>query len=107
MARRDFFRAGVNAASLEAVDSAAFFLVLDETTPDYDPDDAAKLDELAKSCLHGNGYNRWFDKVRDGEGIGGERERNDYCFDDVRWGRDWGIERNDYWFDDARWGRDE
>ena len=63
LAREAHFRSGVNKASLDAIESAAFFLVLDEEEHDYDPKDVDRLDAYAKSCLHGNGFNRWFDKV--------------------------------------------
>ncbi|PAA83980.1 hypothetical protein BOX15_Mlig017169g2, partial [Macrostomum lignano] len=61
-ARKDFFRRGVNKTSLDAVERAAFVLVLDDEEADYDPKDDSKLDHFAKSLLHGNGRNRWFDK---------------------------------------------
>ena len=65
LAREAHFRSGVNRASLDAIDGAAFFLVLDEDEPNYDPENPDRLNAFAKSCFHGNGFNRWFDKVSD------------------------------------------
>ncbi|PAA56633.1 hypothetical protein BOX15_Mlig029955g1 [Macrostomum lignano] len=62
-ARRDFFSRGANRTSLDAIERAAFVLALDEESADYDPEDDSQLDRFAKSLLHGNGCNRWFDKT--------------------------------------------
>ncbi|CAF4508002.1 unnamed protein product [Rotaria sp. Silwood1] len=74
-ARETFFRSGVNRYSLEAIEKAAFVLILDDE--DFDigtPNDESicttyeqgsmtgKLDDYAHAILHGKGYNRWFDK---------------------------------------------
>ncbi|XP_038612616.1 carnitine O-palmitoyltransferase 1, muscle isoform [Tachyglossus aculeatus] len=61
-ARQTFFSSGKNKASLEAVERAAFFVALDEETHNYDPDNEASLSLYGKALLHGNCYNRWFDK---------------------------------------------
>uniref|UniRef100_A0A8D3E5V9 Carnitine O-palmitoyltransferase 1, muscle isoform n=1 Tax=Scophthalmus maximus TaxID=52904 RepID=A0A8D3E5V9_SCOMX len=48
--------------SLDAIESAAFFLTLDDEPQGYDPAKTDSLDSYAKSLLHGNCYDRWFDK---------------------------------------------
>ncbi|KAF8561897.1 hypothetical protein P879_06782 [Paragonimus westermani] len=63
VARKQFFGQGVNAASLNLIETAAFFVCLDDE--DYIPNilqDEEALDKYASSMLHGNGSNRWFDK---------------------------------------------
>uniref|UniRef100_A0A8C6WWX9 Carnitine O-palmitoyltransferase 1, muscle isoform n=1 Tax=Neogobius melanostomus TaxID=47308 RepID=A0A8C6WWX9_9GOBI len=61
-ARQQFFGNGVNKVSLDAVESAAFFLALDDEPQGYDPSKERSLDSYAKSLLHGKCYDRWFDK---------------------------------------------
>ncbi|XP_074128049.1 carnitine O-palmitoyltransferase 1, muscle isoform [Sminthopsis crassicaudata] len=61
-ARQTYFSTGKNKASLEAIEKAAFFVTLDEESHGYDPDDEASLSLYGKALLHGNCYNRWFDK---------------------------------------------
>nr|KAF6270563.1 carnitine palmitoyltransferase 1B [Pipistrellus kuhlii] len=61
-ARQTFFSSGKNRAALEAIERAAFFVVLDEESHRYDPEDEASLSLYGKALLHGNCYNRWFDK---------------------------------------------
>lgn len=61
-ARTKYFSHGVNKVSLNAIESAAFFLTLDEEPQGYDPAKANSLDIYAKSLLHGKCYDRWFDK---------------------------------------------
>ena len=56
-ARAELCRSHVNAASLAEIDSALFALTLDDSMPD-------SAEELSRTMLHGNGRNRWFDKVR-------------------------------------------
>uniref|UniRef100_A0A8C7MVF8 Carnitine O-palmitoyltransferase 1, muscle isoform n=1 Tax=Oncorhynchus kisutch TaxID=8019 RepID=A0A8C7MVF8_ONCKI len=53
---------GVNKVSLEAIETSAFFLSLDDEVHGYDPDQLRSLDLYAKSLLHGKCYDRWFDK---------------------------------------------
>uniref|UniRef100_A0A3P8RAB2 Carnitine O-palmitoyltransferase 1, muscle isoform n=1 Tax=Astatotilapia calliptera TaxID=8154 RepID=A0A3P8RAB2_ASTCA len=48
--------------SLDAIESAAFFLTLDDEPQGYDPAKTNSLDSYAKSLLHGKCYDRWFDK---------------------------------------------
>ncbi|XP_076050360.1 carnitine O-palmitoyltransferase whd [Oratosquilla oratoria] len=60
--RDKYFSSGVNRASLEAIEKAAFVVVLDEESYDYNPDDSSKLDRFGRSMLHGKGYDRWYDK---------------------------------------------
>ncbi|XP_077817975.1 carnitine O-palmitoyltransferase 1, liver isoform isoform X8 [Macaca mulatta] len=61
--RQAYFGRGKNKQSLDAVEKAAFFVTLDETEQGYrteDPD--TSMDSYAKSLLHGQCYDRWFDK---------------------------------------------
>jgi carnitine O-acetyltransferase len=46
---------GVNAASIEAIESASFVVCLDDASP-------VTLEERAHQYWHGDGCNRWFDK---------------------------------------------
>uniref|UniRef100_A0A4W5KEV6 Carnitine O-palmitoyltransferase 1, muscle isoform n=1 Tax=Hucho hucho TaxID=62062 RepID=A0A4W5KEV6_9TELE len=61
-ARLKYFSQGANKASLEAIETSAFFLTLDDEVHGYDPDKLGSLDLYAKSLLHGKCYDRWFDK---------------------------------------------
>ncbi|CAL8358619.1 unnamed protein product [Lota lota] len=61
-ARLKYFSQGVNKASLQTVESSAFFLTLDDEAQGYDPAKTGSLDSYAKSLLHGKCYDRWFDK---------------------------------------------
>ncbi|XP_063478463.1 carnitine O-palmitoyltransferase 1, muscle isoform isoform X2 [Symphalangus syndactylus] len=61
-ARQAFFSSGKNKAALETIERAAFFVALDEESYCYDPEDEASLSLYGKALLHGNCYNRWFDK---------------------------------------------
>ncbi|XP_045892612.1 carnitine O-palmitoyltransferase 1, liver isoform isoform X1 [Micropterus dolomieu] len=62
-ARETYFSRGKNKQSLDAIEKAAFFVTLDDTEQYYDADNPVKsLDSYAKSLLHGNCYDRWFDK---------------------------------------------
>ncbi|XP_037788959.1 carnitine O-palmitoyltransferase 1, liver isoform-like [Penaeus monodon] len=61
-ARMRFFRKGVNAASLDIIERAAFVLVLEEEECDYDENDPSQLDKFGRTMLHGKGYDRWYDK---------------------------------------------
>ncbi|XP_052387127.1 carnitine O-palmitoyltransferase 1, liver isoform-like isoform X1 [Carassius gibelio] len=61
-ARLKYFTEGVNQASLEAIETAAFFLTLDDEAHGYDPENIRSIDLYAKSLLHGKCYDRWFDK---------------------------------------------
>ncbi|XP_030646787.1 carnitine O-palmitoyltransferase 1, muscle isoform [Chanos chanos] len=61
-ARLKFFGEGVNKASLDAIETAAFFLTLDEEEHGYRADKLDSLDHYAKSLLHGKCFDRWFDK---------------------------------------------
>ncbi|XP_078112932.1 carnitine O-palmitoyltransferase 1, muscle isoform isoform X2 [Sander vitreus] len=61
-ARVKYFSQGGNKVSLDAIESAAFFLTLDDEPQGYDPANTKSLDSYAKSLLHGKCYDRWFDK---------------------------------------------
>lgn len=45
--------------SLDAIESAAFFVTLDDEPQGYDPTKTNSLDSYAKSLLHGKCYDRW------------------------------------------------
>ncbi|CAF0926282.1 unnamed protein product [Adineta steineri] len=61
-ARETYFRSGVNRSSLEAIEKAAFILVLDDEEFEIGTCMTGKFDEYAHAILHGKGYDRWFDK---------------------------------------------
>ncbi|NXF41686.1 CPT1B palmitoyltransferase, partial [Nyctibius bracteatus] len=61
-ARARFFSHGKNKASLDAIERAAFFLTLDEEEHGYRAGQEGCMDTYAKSLLHGQCYDRWFDK---------------------------------------------
>ncbi|XP_066154016.1 carnitine O-palmitoyltransferase 1, liver isoform isoform X1 [Euwallacea fornicatus] len=60
--RDKYFSKGVNRISLDAIEKAAFVVVLDDFPYEFDMDDPSKLDRYGKVLLHGRGYDRWFDK---------------------------------------------
>ena len=57
-ARLKYFGQGVNKASLDAIETSAFFLTLDDEAHGYDPEKLKSLDLYAKSLLHGKCYDR-------------------------------------------------
>lgn len=61
-ARQAFFSKGLNKTALHTVESAAFFVSLDDYEYAYDANDPSKLDHYGRMMLHGKGYDRWFDK---------------------------------------------
>ncbi|KAM9377045.1 carnitine O-palmitoyltransferase 1, liver isoform 1-T1 [Pholidichthys leucotaenia] len=62
-AREAYFSRGKNKQSLDAIEKAAFFVTLDNTEQRYEPNNPVKsLDSYAKSLLHGQCFDRWFDK---------------------------------------------
>ncbi|XP_037713136.1 carnitine O-palmitoyltransferase 1, liver isoform isoform X1 [Drosophila subpulchrella] len=61
-ARNTFFSRGANHISLRTIESAAFVLSLDDEPFEFDLARPELLDNFGKKLLHGNGYNRWFDK---------------------------------------------
>lgn len=61
-ARMEFFAKGKNKASLDAIEKAAFFITFDEVPQEFILGDQKSFDNYAGTMLHGNGYNRWFDK---------------------------------------------
>ncbi|XP_017792711.1 PREDICTED: LOW QUALITY PROTEIN: carnitine O-palmitoyltransferase 1, liver isoform-like [Habropoda laboriosa] len=61
-AREEFFTKGVNKASLDLIEKAAFIVALDDEPYIYDPANPDKLDQYGRILLHGKGYDRWFDK---------------------------------------------
>lgn len=61
-ARMEHFSKGLNRSSLDAIERAAFVMVLEDEPLEYDDNDPTKLDKYAQSMLHGKGYDRWYDK---------------------------------------------
>ncbi len=61
--RMTHFSTGINRDSLHAIESAAFFMSLDDEPFGLSFDcPQENLDNQARSLLHGSGNNRWFDK---------------------------------------------
>lgn len=61
--RDKFFSKGTNKASLQVVESSAFFVVLDDEHYDFDIDAVSdKWDFYCRRSLHGAVNDRWFDK---------------------------------------------
>lgn len=61
--RDKYFAAGMNKASLEIVESAAFVLVLDEEPYNFSlKSSPSEYGFYGRQLLHGKGYDRWFDK---------------------------------------------
>ncbi|CAF3493767.1 unnamed protein product [Rotaria socialis] len=71
-AREKYFLSGANRGSLEAIEKAAFVLILDDDEFDIgvlndhasinDEKAEDRYDTYANAMLHGKAYNRWFDK---------------------------------------------
>lgn len=63
-ARDQYFSSGINKLSIKVVESAAIFLVLHDKPFEYDSDSKSdKMDYYASQSMHGNIYDRWFDKT--------------------------------------------
>lgn len=60
--RKNHFRRGINKPSLDAIEKAAFVVILDDEDLIYDAKDPSKLDRYAQLLLHGKGFDRWYDK---------------------------------------------
>uniref|UniRef100_D3TRL5 carnitine O-palmitoyltransferase n=1 Tax=Glossina morsitans morsitans TaxID=37546 RepID=D3TRL5_GLOMM len=60
--RNTYFIRGPNRVSLNTIETAAFVVSLDETPYEFDLQRPELLDNFGRTLLHGNGYNRWFDK---------------------------------------------
>lgn len=61
-ARQEYFAKGINKISLDIIEKAAFFLVLDDKDFEFDEKDRTKLDRYGQLLLHGTGHDRWYDK---------------------------------------------
>uniref|UniRef100_A0A4D5RA50 carnitine O-palmitoyltransferase n=1 Tax=Scolopendra viridis TaxID=118503 RepID=A0A4D5RA50_SCOVI len=61
-ARIQYFSRGTNRTSIDAIERAAFCVILEDEDLNYDPEDPSKLNHFARLLLHGKGYDRWFDK---------------------------------------------
>ncbi|XP_015585917.1 carnitine O-palmitoyltransferase 1, liver isoform isoform X2 [Cephus cinctus] len=60
--RGTHFAKGVNKASLDLIEKAAFVVALDDVPYEFDQAHPEKLDRYGRILLHGKGYDRWFDK---------------------------------------------
>ncbi|MCP9264702.1 Carnitine O-palmitoyltransferase 1, liver isoform [Dirofilaria immitis] len=60
--RRFFLENTLNRASLAVIESAIFYLVLDDACYNYDQDQPEMLEVFLKNMLTGDGSNRWADK---------------------------------------------
>ncbi|XP_003388199.1 PREDICTED: carnitine O-palmitoyltransferase 1, liver isoform-like [Amphimedon queenslandica] len=63
--RSEYFSSGVNSEYMTAIEKAAFFLNLDDTSPELTLGGENRSELLTDYCvklLHGNGYLFWFDK---------------------------------------------
>lgn len=60
--RNSMFNKGINRINLQAIESSAFVVSLDDEAYDTDYQNGADLSIFGKAMLHGNGHNRWFDK---------------------------------------------
>ncbi|KAK2575847.1 hypothetical protein KPH14_007221 [Odynerus spinipes] len=61
-ARNEYFAKGVNKASLDLIEKAAFVVTLDDIPYEFENEHPEKLDNYGQILLHGKGYDRWFDK---------------------------------------------
>uniref|UniRef100_A0A8R1XR85 Carn_acyltransf domain-containing protein n=1 Tax=Onchocerca volvulus TaxID=6282 RepID=A0A8R1XR85_ONCVO len=60
--RRFFLENTLNRASLAVIESAIFYLILDDASYSDDPDQPEMLEIFMKNMLTGDGSNRWADK---------------------------------------------
>jgi len=60
--RMEYFGKGINRQSLDAIERAAFVVVLEDEPFEYDEKDPTKLDRYGQAMLHGKGCDRWYDK---------------------------------------------
>ncbi|XP_065668636.1 carnitine O-palmitoyltransferase 1, liver isoform isoform X2 [Hydra vulgaris] len=62
--RSKFFSSGVNRSSLDLIEKAAFFVVLEEDSEywSFETSSQDDINNFSRRMLHGKGYNRWFDK---------------------------------------------
>lgn len=61
--RENYFLSNpTNRKSLGIIESAAFVVILEDKEAGFDKDDYVVGDAYAAEALHGNGYNKWFDK---------------------------------------------
>lgn len=60
--RNSMFNKGINHISLQAIETAAFVVSLDDEAYQTNIYNECDLDRFGKAMLHGNGHNRWFDK---------------------------------------------
>ncbi|CAF3084968.1 unnamed protein product [Rotaria socialis] len=61
-ARETFFNIGCNRVSLDAIEKAAFVLILEDSDFEIGTNMSNEFDEYARAIFHGKGYDRWFDK---------------------------------------------
>ncbi|XP_013780148.1 carnitine O-palmitoyltransferase 1, liver isoform-like [Limulus polyphemus] len=60
--RNEYFCKGLNKTSLDIIEKAAFCVVLEDESFEFDPKDSSELDRFSQLLLHGKGYDRWYDK---------------------------------------------
>lgn len=60
--RQEYFIKGANRTALNAIETAAFIMSLDDVPYEFDLNHPEKLDHFGRLMLHGNGHDRWFDK---------------------------------------------
>ena len=60
--RSTYFSKGLNKASLDVIEKAAFVIVLDDYAYDYDEEDDKAASNFGRMMLHGKCSDRWFDK---------------------------------------------
>lgn len=60
--RQRFFSSRINKKSLAVIEEAAFCVILDEESYEFNEEKYDGLNGFAQSLLYGKGYDRWFDK---------------------------------------------
>lgn len=60
--RQALFFKGPNRVALDTVEKAAFVVCLDDVPYEFDRSSPDLLDQFGRTCFHGKGYDRWFDK---------------------------------------------
>lgn len=62
--RIKYFSSGINKESLDIIEQAAFFVVLEDDSDywSYETSTQDDINAFSKRMLHGKGYDRWFDK---------------------------------------------
>ncbi|CAF0890566.1 unnamed protein product [Didymodactylos carnosus] len=61
-ARSKYFSTGINRSSLDAIEKAAFIVILDEDEYHLSANMSQQFNDYAHAILHGKAHDRWFDK---------------------------------------------